>query len=463
MKKIIKRRIRISTRTRDFVDYINHEFYSHDKHNAFFEFTMEQLPTENIIGLFYFQKTKRYLEKRATVDGNTFTIEFDTSLINTDETVIGFIYFEKVVESADVHQFSFGVKVSEIDKMQDVPIQEESTKRIVSLEDIVTKAELKELFKTIERNSESTPIDTSNFATVKSVEAIDERVIELEKRPAIDSLPIPLYKEYTLDDFNEYAKQDYGSFLFSNTRLRGKVFFNPSYAYTKISPLVYIGDGLNSKTAEYDAILYTAASSLPDRYSLESINNDINNKVIFLSNKNFSEVVPKEELKAIVETEFAKNDSDIKQRLTDLESRPTGGGSQTQDTGWITISDDNPLHGNVVKIRRINDMVHVSLSNPNNEGLQFELDNIEFAVILANKNIGIGFTPLHKLTIPVTEIENVMKTTTGGTNVIGQVIYKIENGKVMINAFGDKFSTGQRLEVLVNDFSYFTEDPFPRI
>ena len=191
MKKIIKRRIRISTRTRDFVDYVNHEFYSHDKQNAFFEFTMEQLPTENIIGLFYFQKTKRYLEKRATVEGNTFTIEFDTSLITTDETVIGFIYFEKVVQSADVHQFSFGVKVSEIDKMQDVPIQEESSKRIVALEDIVTKAELKELFKTIERNGGSTPIDTTNFATTQSVEAIEERVRTIENTEYAKKNEIP--------------------------------------------------------------------------------------------------------------------------------------------------------------------------------------------------------------------------------------------------------------------------------
>ena len=188
MKKIIKRNIRISTRTRDFVDYVNHEFYSHDKHNAFFEFTMERLPTDNIIALFYFQKTKRYLEKRATVEGNTFTIEFDTNLITTDETVIGFIYFEKVVQSADVHQFSFGVKVSEIDKMQDVPIQEESTKRIVALEDIVTKAELKELFKTIERNGGSTPIDTSNFATNAKVEEVENRVLALETKEDKDTI-----------------------------------------------------------------------------------------------------------------------------------------------------------------------------------------------------------------------------------------------------------------------------------
>ena len=54
-----------------------------------------------------------------------------------------------------------------------------------------------------------------------------------------------------------------------------------------------------------------------------------------------------------------------------------------------------------------------------------------------------------------------MQTTTGGTNVIGQVIFKVENGKVMINGFGDKFSTSEPIEVLVNNFSYFTEDPFP--
>ena len=153
------------------------------------------------------------------------------------------------------------------------------------------------------------------------------------------------------------------------------------------------------------------------------------------------------------------NDSALVSRVGALENKPSGG--QTQDTGWITISNDDSLHGNVVKIRRINDMVHVSLSNPNSEGLQFELDNEAFTVILASKKIGIGFTPLKVITIPVTETEDVMRRISDGTNVIGQVIYKVENGKVMINSFGTKFSFGQPLEVLVNDFSYFTEDPFP--
>ena len=183
MRKIIKRKIQISTHKRDLIDFINDEFYSHDKHNAFIEFTMKGLPTDNIIALFYFQKTKRYVETKAFVDGDKFTIEFDTSLINTDETVLGFIYFEKVAQSADVHRFSFGVKVSEIDKLHDMPIEEAKTKRVVAIEDIVTKAELDELFKRIEKNG-----GTYNDTEIRnSISSIEERVHTLESKPDNDS------------------------------------------------------------------------------------------------------------------------------------------------------------------------------------------------------------------------------------------------------------------------------------
>ena len=183
MRKIIKRKIQISTHKRDLIDFINDEFYSHDKHNAFIEFTMKSLPTDNIIALFYFQKTKRYVETKAFVDGDKFTIEFDTSLINTDETVLGFIYFEKVAQSADVHRFSFGVKVSEIDKLHDMPIEEAKTKRVVAIEDIVTKAELDELFKRIEKNG-----GTYNDTEIRnSISSISERVQALENKPDNDS------------------------------------------------------------------------------------------------------------------------------------------------------------------------------------------------------------------------------------------------------------------------------------
>ena len=210
MRKIIKRKIHISTHKRDLIDFINDEFYSHDKHNAFIEFTMKGLPTDNIIALFYFQKTKRYVETKAFVDGDKFTIEFDTSLINTDETVLGFIYFEKVAQSADVHRFSFGVKVSEIDKLHDMPIQEAKTKRVVAIEDIVTKAELDELFKRIEKNG-----GTYNDTEIRnSISSIETRVQTLETRPQIDTSKLVTKEELeakgylsTAPDLSEYAKK----------------------------------------------------------------------------------------------------------------------------------------------------------------------------------------------------------------------------------------------------------------
>ena len=179
MKKIIKRKLHISTYSRDFIDYINHEFYSHDKHNAFFEFTMEQLPTDNVVALFYFQKTKRYAELKGVVEDNKVTIEFDTSLITANETVCGYIYFEKVEQSADVCRFCFNVKVSEIDKLKNAPVVEKETRRLIPMSEIVTKAELQELFKTIEKNG-----GTYNDTEIRnSISSIEERVQTLEAKP----------------------------------------------------------------------------------------------------------------------------------------------------------------------------------------------------------------------------------------------------------------------------------------
>ena len=213
---------------------------------------------------------------------------------------------------------------------------------------------------------------------------------------------------------------------------------------------VYDDTALSNRVKALEDVPKLDITKFATKDDVVAFNGELNNKVSSVDFEAFKTTIP-----------APYNDKALSDRVLALENKPASGGTQTQDTGWITISDDNPLHGNVVKIRRINDMVHVSLSNPNSEGLQLQVDDTVFHVILANKEIGKGFTPLNKLAIPVTEIENVMQTTTGGTDVIGQVIFKVENGKVMMNGFGDKFSISEPKEVLVNDFSYFTEDPFP--
>ena len=176
MKKIIKRQAGVCVDVRDKVYKVKEEFYSHDKNNAFIELQLNGVGAEKIIVLFHFKTTNRFLEVVGTVENNIATVPFDTSLITTDEIVDGFVYAEKVVQSADILKFSFRVRVSEIDKHSELPVIEKETKRIVAVTDIVTKAELEEAIKNI--HVEGVTFDDSEIL---------RRLQALETKPEIDT------------------------------------------------------------------------------------------------------------------------------------------------------------------------------------------------------------------------------------------------------------------------------------
>lgn len=149
MKKVIQKVADIGVDVRDKLDRVKEEFYSHDKNSAFIDLTLNSINAEKVTVLFHFQKTNRFLEVVGVVENNKVTIPFDTSMITTDETVTGFVYAEKDLQAADLFRFSFGVRVSEIDKLDGAPVIEKETKRIVAVTDIVTKTELEEAIKNI--------------------------------------------------------------------------------------------------------------------------------------------------------------------------------------------------------------------------------------------------------------------------------------------------------------------------
>lgn len=167
---------------------IQDEFYSHDTNSAVIELTMDRTDLKKIVVLFHFQRSNRFLEVIGNVTGNVVKVPFDTSLITVDETVTGYVYIEKVVQSADVCKFSFGVRVSEIDKHKDLPVIEKDSKRIVAITEIVTKTELQEALNNVHVEGgqyddseilkrlqalESTPkVDTSVFATKSELQNI---------------------------------------------------------------------------------------------------------------------------------------------------------------------------------------------------------------------------------------------------------------------------------------------------
>ena len=186
MEKIIKRTISLTTKKRDSRNKLFEEFYSHDKNNAIFEFTVEGgVPTEDIIVLFHFKRTNRHLEVRGRVDNDKIIVNFDTSLIIKDEQVAGYIYYENGEKSNDVYRFMFDVHVSEIDKEHDLPVMELESKRIVPLTDIVTKSEITELLKKIVANEklyDDTEIKQKieSKADKETVQAISSKVEALE-------------------------------------------------------------------------------------------------------------------------------------------------------------------------------------------------------------------------------------------------------------------------------------------
>ena len=204
MKKVIERKITVLSSNRG-IEKMYNEFYSHDKNNAEFKFTLDDLTATKVICLFYFKCTKRYQEVEAAIEGNSFTVQFDTSLITTDESVIGYIYFEKVEQSADVYSFVFNVHVSEIDKTVKTPLIERESGRIVNVKDVVTKQELDELFAKIKEQGGT--YDDSNIRneishissdiealktkvdkdTVYDDKPLRDRVEALENKPSVDT------------------------------------------------------------------------------------------------------------------------------------------------------------------------------------------------------------------------------------------------------------------------------------
>ena len=204
MKKVIEKKLTISPNNRD-IDRLYQEFYSKDKGIAEFKFTLDDLTATKVICLFYFKGTKRYQEVEAVIEDNSFTVKFDTSLITADESVIGYIYFEKVEQSADVYSFLFNVHVSEIDKVVKTPLIERETGRIVNVKDVVTKQELDELFAKIKEQGGT--YDDSNIRTeishisadiellkqkpdnntIYDDSALKQRVSTLENKPEIDT------------------------------------------------------------------------------------------------------------------------------------------------------------------------------------------------------------------------------------------------------------------------------------
>ena len=448
-------------------------------------------------------------------------------------------------------------------------------------------------------------VDTTNFVT---------------KEELADATPATLYEIYRTDTLKE-TLDEHVSFINPRNVARdaGKIYLNPS----SLVPKVFKGDIGNEKTVDLDVVMYSVANSLPDGYTLSDVENDINKKVTFLSNKNFAEVVPKDELKNIIrevggagetvdtshfitneilesknyltqhqpldnlvtkeelnskgyvtdealnskgyltehqnishlvtndelnskgylteevlngknyltedvlntknyltqhqdlsslvtkqelenkhyltehqplthlattsdlevlrniaaskadlskkldttdfntfkdnvvtKTELAEkgylttqyDDTDVKNRIQALENRPTTGGTQTQDTGWLKVSGENAIAGNIVEIRRIGNTVHVRFRNENGG---FIIDENIYSIL--DKEISGGFGSVTNNS-PIFSLKN--------NRELGRIITNVSNNSITVVLSIDVELRVSK-SVYINEFSYITDEPFP--
>lgn len=182
----------------------------------------------------------------------------------------------------------------------------ELVKRITVLENrqdndtVYDDAELKRRVTALEeRPTTGGSVDTSDFVTKKELK---------EKEDAIyDTMALsPLYKIYTEETIREHLNSEEG-FVSDGVDLRGGIIYSNASITTAD---IFKGDLGKEKFVDFNTAMFTVANSIPDDYSINDlIDGEKDKKVLFLSNKNFSQVVPKEELKAI-----------IKEVLTELKS-----------------------------------------------------------------------------------------------------------------------------------------------
>lgn len=316
MEKIISKKIELTSNVRG-IDKLNHEIYSKDKNIAEFHFTMNDLIAEKVICLFHFKGTKRYKEVEATIDGNSFTVKFDNSLIIASETVTGYIYFEKVEKAADVYAFSFCVKISEIDKATQAPVMESQTKRVIDVKDIVTKDEFESLLP--KNNTPGTAYDDSELRAELAGKANQSEIVHI------------------LEDIETLKAKPDNNTIYDDKPLVGRVEALENKPSVDTSNLVTRTelDGRGYLTQHQSLDGYVKRSELPEPYN----DTELKERVGQLENKprvDTSKFVTEETLasKGYLTQhqsleEYAKkseipqpyNDSGVKQRLSAIEQK----------------------------------------------------------------------------------------------------------------------------------------------
>ena len=154
MKKLIKLSFKNTSSIREIEDSYS-EVYSHDRNNCNFEFKVEDelLTDERVIALFKFLKSKKVWKTEGLIEEGVIKVKFDNTLITRDESVVCYVYLDGSEIDSDVFKFKFDVKLSEIDKVKDLPEKERYFKNSIVVDrfDVLTRDVLDEEVATLKK------------------------------------------------------------------------------------------------------------------------------------------------------------------------------------------------------------------------------------------------------------------------------------------------------------------------
>lgn len=352
-------------------------------------------------------------------------------------------------------------------------------------------------------------VDTSNLVTKLELKEKEDDIYN-----AIATTP--LYKVYTEETITEHLNSD-ESFKTNNLDGRGGIIYSNA---SRTTADIFKGDLSKEKFVDFQTAMFTLANSIPDNYRLYDLMyaGGEDKKVLFLSNKNFSEVVPKEELKAIIrevggtggtsenidvshfvteetlenkgyatveqvastyatksEIPQPYSDTELIKRITILENR------QDNDT----VYDDTDLKNRVVALEnrptgggtQVQDTGWIKLSDETMvDGSIVEIRRIDNTVhVRFRKEQGNHFVvnpQIENNTILTKQISagfgsvvnnSLMILNENKSKSLGVVNTEVNNGnlQITIHITNSDYSNEFGVSVYINEFSYITDEPFP--
>ena len=360
MKKLIKLKIENTTNLRGIEDSFC-EIYSHDRNNGSFEFeiTNDTLANETVTALFKFLRTGGYWKTIGTIEDNKIKVKFDTSLITQNEDVVCYLYLDDTERDSDIFSFKFRVKLSELDKSNQlihkeryinnnvvidrlnvvthedlekvkslIPVNvvnsEDLNREIKRIDALETKADKDTVYddtdlqKRVKSLEDKPEVDISNLATKEELQAISG------SQPTVDTSTFLTKEEFEtekgyLATFEElqsleqaylprgmvevtdglpislYAKEKLDAEGVNNGEYLGRLFNNG-----KTKTLVLKEkNGDEFEFVHFEGAMITVANVLPKDYDYHAFN-DPEKRITLLTDRNFKEMVATPEFKAVV-------------------------------------------------------------------------------------------------------------------------------------------------------------------